>query len=73
MIRNREDALDRLKKVADYFREHEPQSIIPYALEQVATWGKMSLPELLSELIPEEGPRKNVFKQVGIKPPEAKK
>jgi type VI secretion system protein ImpA len=73
VIRNREDALERLRKVADYFREHEPQSIIPYALEQVATWGKMSLPELLSELIPEEGPRKNVFKQVGIKPPEAKK
>jgi type VI secretion system protein ImpA len=73
VIRNRDDALDRLRKVADYFREHEPQSIIPYALEQVATWGKMSLPELLSELIPEEGPRKNVFKQVGIKPTEAKK
>ena len=62
-----------MKKIADYFREHEPQSIIPYALEQVANWGKMSLPELLSELIPEEGPRKNVFKQVGIKPPETKK
>jgi len=42
-------------------------------LEQVANWGKMSLPELLSELIPDEGPRKNVFKQVGIKPPETKK
>jgi hypothetical protein len=33
----------------------------------------MSLPELLSELIPEEAPRKNVFKQVGIKLPETKK
>jgi type VI secretion system protein ImpA len=73
VIKNRDDALERLKKVADYFREHEPQSIIPYALEQIATWGKMSLPELLSELIPEEGPRKNVFKQVGIKPPDPKK
>lgn len=72
-IRSREDAFDRLKKIANYFREHEPQSIIPFALEQVASWGKMSLPELLSELIPEEGPRKNVFKQVGIKPPDAKK
>lgn len=72
-IKNREDALDRLHKVAEYFREHEPQSIIPYALEQVVNWGKMSLPELLLELIPEEGPRKNVFKQVGIKPPETKK
>jgi type VI secretion system protein ImpA len=72
-IRNRDDAFNRLRKIADYFREHEPQSIIPYALEQVANWGKMSLPELLSELIPDEGPRKNVFKQVGIKPPETKK
>ena len=72
-IRDRNDALERLRKIADYFREHEPQSIIPYALEQVVNWGKMSLPELLSELIPEEGPRKNLFKQVGIKPPETKK
>jgi len=72
-IRDRNDALDRLRKVADYFREHEPQSVIPYALEQVVNWGKMSLPELLSELIPDEGPRKTVFKQVGIKPPETKK
>jgi len=72
-IKNRDEAFDRLRKIADYFREHEPQSIIPYALEQVANWGKMSLPELLSELIPDEGPRKNVFKQVGIKPPETKK
>ncbi len=72
-IKNRDDALDRLRKVAEYFREHEPQSVIPYALEQVVNWGKMSLPDLLSELIPDEGPRKNVFKQVGIKPPETKK
>jgi type VI secretion system protein ImpA len=72
-IGSREDAFGRLKKVADYFREHEPHSIIPYALEQVSNWGKMSLPELLSELITDEGARKNLFKQVGIKPPEVKK
>src|SRR5262249_15496409 len=72
-IRDRNDALDRLRKIADYFREHEPQSVIPYALEQVVNWGKMSLPDLLAELIPDEGPRKSVFKQVGIRPPEAKK
>jgi type VI secretion system protein ImpA len=68
VIKNREDALDRIKKIADYFREHEPQSMLPYALEQIVAWGKMSLPELFAELIPEEGPRKNLFKQVGIKP-----
>jgi type VI secretion system protein ImpA len=72
-IQSREDAFERLRKIADYFREHEPQSIVPFALEQVANWGKMSLPELITELIAEEGPRKNFFKQIGIKVPEAKK
>ena len=73
VIKDRNDAMDRLLKIASYFRTNEPQSIIPYALEQIVTWGKMSLPELLSELIPDEGQRKNVFKQVGIKPPEKEK
>ena len=44
VIKDRNDAFERLKKIADYFREHEPQSIIPYALEQVAIWGRMSCP-----------------------------
>jgi type VI secretion system protein ImpA len=70
VIQNREDAFRNLLKVADYFRRTEPHSIVSYSLEQVVHWGRMSLPELLIELIPEEAPRKNVFKQVGIKPPE---
>jgi type VI secretion system protein ImpA len=71
VIQNREDAFRNLLKVADYFRRTEPHSIVSYSLEQVVHWGRMSLPELLTELIPEEAPRKNIFKQVGIKPPEA--
>ena len=68
-IHSREDALEALNKVAEYFRKTEPQSIIPFTLDQVIHWGRLSLPELLAELIPDEGPRKNLFKQVGIKPP----
>jgi hypothetical protein len=30
----------------------------------------MPLPELLAELLPDEAPRKSLFKQVGIRPPE---
>lgn len=69
-IQDREDALRNLRKVADYFRATEPHSILPYALEQAIHWGRMSLPDLFSELIPEEEPRKSLFKQVGIRPPE---
>jgi len=69
-IQGREDALKTLLKVAEFFRRTEPHSVISYTLEQVVGWGRMSLPELLSELIPEDAPRKNLFRQVGIRPPE---
>jgi type VI secretion system protein ImpA len=72
VLGNREDACKILLKVADYFRRTEPHNPVSYALEQAVRWTQMSLPELLSELL-EEGPRKSLFKQVGIKPPEAKK
>jgi type VI secretion system protein ImpA len=70
VIRDREDAFTHLIKVADFFRRTEPQSPVPFAIEQVVRWGRMPLPDLLNELIPEEGPRKNLFKFIGIHPPE---
>jgi type VI secretion system protein ImpA len=66
-LRTREDALRQLLKVADYFRRSEPHTPLSYALEQVVRWGKMTLPELLTELIPDDAPRNSLFKQIGIK------
>jgi type VI secretion system protein ImpA len=68
-IVSRDAALEQLLAIAAFFRKSEPQSFIPYALEQVVHLGRLPLPELLGELIAEEGTRKNVFKQVGIPPP----
>jgi type VI secretion system protein ImpA len=73
VIRDREDAFTHLIKVADFFRRTEPQSPVPFAIEQVVRWGRMQLPDLLQELIPDEGPRKNLFKFIGIRPPEPPK
>jgi type VI secretion system protein ImpA len=70
VIQTREEAFRQLLKVAEFFRRTEPHTPVSYALEQVVRWGRMPLPELLAELIPEEASRKNLFKQVGIKPPE---
>jgi type VI secretion system protein ImpA len=67
VIQNRTQALENLRKVAEFFRTTEPHSPVSYALEQVVRWGNMALPELWSELIADEAPRKNVFKQVGIR------
>lgn len=66
-VRNREDAFRLLEEVADFFRRTEPHTPVSYALEQAVRWGRMSLPELLSELIPDETPRQQLFKQVGIR------
>jgi type VI secretion system protein ImpA len=70
VIRSREDAFRTLLKIADYFRRTEPHNPVSYALEQAVRWGKMSLPDLLSELIPDKSPRQQFFKQVGIREDE---
>jgi type VI secretion system protein ImpA len=67
-LHTREDAFRHLLEIAAFFRQTEPHTVVSYALEQIVRWGRMSLPELLAELIPEEPVRKNLFKQVGIKP-----
>jgi type VI secretion system protein ImpA len=69
-IQTREDAFRVLLKVAEYFRRTEPHTVISFTLEQVVRWGQMPLPELLAELIPDESPRKALFKHVGIRAPE---
>ena len=70
VLRTRDDALRILLKVGEYFRRTEPHNPVSYVLEQAVRWAQMSLPELLTELIPEEKSRKDLIKQVGIKPPE---
>lgn len=66
-VHTREQALETLTKVADFFRKTEPHSPMSYALDQIVRWGRMPLPELWTELIGDEAPRKSVFKQVGIR------
>jgi len=69
-VRTRNDAFRALLQVAEFFKRTEPHSPVSYALEQAVRWGKMPLPDLLSELVPEKATREQIFKLVGIKPPE---
>jgi len=66
-IRSREDAFRALLQVADFFKRTEPHSPMSYSLEQAVRWGRMPLPELLGELVPEAGVREQIFKLVGIR------
>jgi type VI secretion system protein ImpA len=71
-LRNRDDALNAILQIGEFFRKTEPHSLVPFALEQAVRWARMPLPDLMQELIPEEGPRKTLFKMVGIRANEAK-
>lgn len=62
----REEAFALLLKVADYFKKTEPHSPLSYSLQQVVRWGRMPLPELLTELIRDESERERLFKHVGL-------
>ncbi len=66
-IRTREEAFRSLQVIAEYFRQAEPHSPVSYALEQVVRWGRMELPELMEELIADDGSRRHVFSLTGIK------
>lgn len=69
-VQTRDDAFRALLQVAEFFKRTEPHSPVSYALEQAVRWGRMPLADLWSELIPDETTRDQVFKLVGIKPPE---
>ena len=68
----RKDALRQLRALAEFFKATEPHSPISYALERIANWGKLPLPDLWSEIIPEDSARSSAFKLVGITPPQGK-
>ena len=69
-VQTREDAFRLLLQVADFFKRTEPHSPVAYALEQAVRWGKMPLPALWSELLPDEAARSQLFRLVGIRTEE---
>jgi type VI secretion system protein ImpA len=67
---SREEALRLLLQVSDFFRRTEPHSPVSYALDQAVRWGRMSLPDLWTELITDQGARGELFRLTGIRPPQ---
>jgi len=65
-LANRTLALQTLLQIAKFFRQTEPHSPIPYLLERTVKWGKMSLHDLLNELIADEKAREQVCDLTGI-------
>ena len=68
----RETALARLRELADFFRKCDPHSPISSHLEEAVRWGQMPLADLLTELVPDEKARKDLFTRIGIVMPAKK-
>lgn len=66
-IGSREQALDRLREVADFFRRTEPHSPVPYLIQRAINWSRMSFDQLLIELVKDENSRLDINTTLGIK------
>jgi len=67
---SREEALAELSRIAAYFRKTEPHSPMSYTLDDAVRRARMSLPELLLELVEDPSHLQRILLAAGIKPPE---
>jgi type VI secretion system protein ImpA len=67
---DRQSAFRQLEEIAGFFRRTEPHSPIAYALDNIVRRGRMTLPELLQELISDDAARMSYFVIAGIQPPD---
>jgi len=65
--RNRTQAYATLAMLADYLTEVEPHSPTPFLIRRAVNWGRMSLPEIIAEIIREEGDVNRVFNVPGTR------
>jgi type VI secretion system protein ImpA len=68
--RSRDEYLRQLVEIADYFRRTEPNSPLAYTLQDAVRRARLSWPELLVELVPDDATRIAILTSLGIKPPE---
>jgi type VI secretion system protein ImpA len=68
--RSREDLLRQLVEIADFFKKTEPNSPLAYTLQDAVRRARMTWPELLTEIVPDEASRLAILTSLGIKPPE---
>lgn len=52
---SRDEAYATLEAVAEYLQKREPHSPTPYLIKKAVRWGRLPLPELMQEIMREEG------------------
>jgi type VI secretion system protein ImpA len=69
-IGSREAALRQLEEIGRFFRRTEPHSPLSYSIEDLVRRGRMPWPDLLAELLQDQGARNSLLTAAGIKPPQ---
>jgi type VI secretion system ImpA family protein len=62
---SRQKALGQLEEIAAFFERIEPLSPLPFVIRRAVAWGKMSLPQVLAELLSVEE-RNRLKERAGI-------
>ncbi|MBY6189992.1 type VI secretion system protein TssA [Microbulbifer agarilyticus] len=65
-ITSREEALVLLEKAARYFRTYEPHTPLAPGLERLISWGRMTVAELMTELLPDDQARAIYSQLTGV-------
>lgn len=69
-IGGRDQAISQLEEIAEWFKRNEPNSPIGYTLDETVRRARMPWPELVAELIADEGSRSALLTSLGMKRPE---
>ncbi len=66
-VASRAEAYDAILRIADFFAETEPQSLVARSLREVVRRGRLPLEDLLSELLPDAAERTLFLQRSGVK------
>ncbi len=66
-ITSRAEAYDAILRIADFFADTEPQSLVARSLREVVRRGRLPLEDLLGELIPDASERTLFLQRAGVK------
>jgi type VI secretion system protein ImpA len=67
-VATREQALQTLEQISEFFQKTEPHSFLAYTLADAARRGRMTLPQLLAEVLQDETARTAMLTALGIRP-----
>ncbi len=63
---SRQEALQTLGQVADFFRRTEPHTPISYLVQRAVRWGNMPLEDLLREVVKNDEALEHIWETLGI-------